>query len=118
VFTAVAAADSAPGNVVTEDRCFVTDPTDLGKDDGKRGWYDVSGCGVCNDYCCTISIDPDVYFSCKLAGTTYEYTASDRNWGTPDNVFSWPMCSRKGQVLLNQQHPLLHIHLATCPQPR
>jgi hypothetical protein len=96
VFTAVTATDSAPSDVVTQDRCFVTDPKFMGYNDGKRGWFDVSGCGVCNDYCRNVGSASNIFFSCKLAGQTAEYTPRGYSWGTPDNVFTWPMCSGKG----------------------
>jgi hypothetical protein len=94
--TTVADTDSAPSDVFTEDRCFITDPSDFGYNDEVQGWYDVSGCGVCNDYCRNVGSEPNIRLSCKLAGSTDEYTPADYDWGTPDNLFSWPKCSGKG----------------------
>jgi hypothetical protein len=91
VTATVTASDSAP-----TDRCFVTDPQFPGYNDEVQGWYDVSGCGVCNDYCRNVGSAPNIRLSCKLAGSTDEYTPADYDWGTPDNVFSWTKCSGKG----------------------
>jgi Pyruvate/2-oxoacid:ferredoxin oxidoreductase delta subunit len=83
--------------VATPQTCVVAaDPVDPGWDDEKRGWYDVSGCGVCNDYCRNVGELGSVWFSCKLAGTFAEYTDDYKDWGTPGNVFDFPTCSGKG----------------------
>jgi hypothetical protein len=77
---------------------ILADPVDMGFYDDRRGWYDVSGCGVCNDYCRTVGGGANMWFSCKLAGTTTEHTSWNHNWGTPGNVFSWSKCAGKGAV--------------------
>ncbi|KAL3783281.1 hypothetical protein ACHAWO_005073 [Cyclotella atomus] len=74
----------------------VVDPVDWGYPDSVQGWYDVSGCGVCNDYCRTVGNPPNTWISCKLAGSPIDNTESDYNWGTPGNVFSFTKCSGKG----------------------
>jgi len=60
---------------------------DPGYADSFRGWYDVQGCGTCNDYCRWVGGsgsggDPAVrtvhdrsFWSCRLAGGTSHYTA-------------------------------------------
>jgi hypothetical protein len=78
------------------DKCRVlADPVDKGYA-GTSGWYDVSGCGVCNDYCRKVGGPGPIWFSCKLAGTTQDYTPVKHDWGTQGNMFSWKKCSGKG----------------------
>ena len=62
---------------------------DAGYTDSYRGWYDVQGCGKCNDYCRWVKGtgsggDPSLktedaekgsYWSCRLAGGDEAYTA-------------------------------------------
>jgi len=79
---------------------------DAGYNDAYRGWYDVQGCGECNDYCRWVGNtgslgDPSVNFhrgqesagnpswwSCRLAGTTDVYSA--RGLFTS---FDYPRCA-------------------------
>jgi len=71
----------------------VDSTADAGYNDDYRGWYDVQGCGECNDYCRWVGNtgslgDPSANFhlgqdgagnpswwSCRLAGTTDTYSA-------------------------------------------
>ena len=62
---------------------------DSGWTDDYQGWYDVQGCGKCNDYCRwvngtgsggdpsvkTVDDDKQSYWSCRLAGSSEAYTA-------------------------------------------
>ena len=66
-----------------------TSDRDQGYDDGYRGWYDVQGCGQCNDYCRWVGNsgsggDPTKsvrrktsWWSCRKAGTDQTYTNFD-----------------------------------------
>lgn len=63
--------------------------TDAGYHDDYRGWFDIQGCGECNDFCRWVGAggggDPFVsqstengaYWSCHLAGSEEEYTVKD-----------------------------------------
>merc|ERR1719420_2867768 len=63
---------------------------DEGYVDDYRGWYDVSGCGTCNDYCRWVGDDGSggapssrlshggSWWSCRLAGTNDLYTGRER----------------------------------------
>jgi len=62
---------------------------DWGVGDSFRGWYDVQGCGLCNDYCRWVGFDGSggdpayklkhgrSWWSCRLAGSNEEYTPVD-----------------------------------------
>lgn len=57
--------------------------TDCGFTDLKRGWYDIQGQGVKNDYCRYVSDRPKAdgtggWFSCMLAGSSDAYTPRSR----------------------------------------
>ena len=66
-----------------------TSDGDQGYDDGYRGWYDVQGCGQCNDYCRWVGNDGSggdptksvrrktSWWSCRKAGTNQTYTNFD-----------------------------------------
>lgn len=71
---------------------------DTGHDDNFRGWYDVQGCGTCNDYCRWVGGpgsggDPaeqqtehlNSFWSCRLAGGTTPYTprGTYQSWSLP-----------------------------------
>jgi len=70
---------------------------DTGFTDAFQGWYDVQGCGTCNDYCRWVGRsgsggDPttrlakgDSWWSCQLAGHTSTHTNLGRfgSWGLP-----------------------------------
>jgi hypothetical protein len=77
--------------------------TDAGYHDDFRGWFDIQGCGTCNDYCRWVGAsgggDPflsqstasGAFWSCHLAGADDDYT--------PEDHFSrWmhPKCQGKG----------------------
>ena len=49
-------------------------PVDLGYSDRVRGYYDIRGLGVAADYCRYVGDSPNIWASCKLAGTDNEYT--------------------------------------------
>lgn len=73
--------------------------------DSYRGWYDVQGCGKCNDYCRWVGNtgsggDPATklsvgskgsYWSCRLAGSSK--SLSPRNYF---KTFTYKKCSSKG----------------------
>ena len=64
---------------------------DQGYNDAYRGWYDVQGCGECNDYCRWVgnsgsggdpavnfaagSTDNGSWWSCRMAGSDETYSA-------------------------------------------
>ena len=62
---------------------------DAGFVDSYRGWYDVQGCGQCNDYCRWVGNDGSggdptksvrrktSWWSCRKAGTNQTYTNFD-----------------------------------------
>jgi len=50
------------------------DSSDCGYPNRPRGWYDIQGQGVRNDFCRFVGNWPG-WFSCKLAGSTAEMTA-------------------------------------------
>ena len=75
--------------------------------DSWRGWYDIQGCGKCNDFCRWVGAgnihggDPNIkltivdsYWSCRRAGTVETYSPS----GSLDYVKSWVKCAHKGAV--------------------
>ena len=76
--------------------------TDAGYHDEFRGWFDIQGCGQCNDFCRWVGAgggrDPfesqthnGAFWSCHLAGSDEDYT--------PENHFArWmhPKCPGKG----------------------
>lgn len=85
-----------------------TSAEDPGPDDGYSGWYDVNGCGTCNDYCRWVGGSAEwddaqsggnpadrmssgsVFWSCRLAGSSDPYT--------PENYFTtWPHAKCLGQ---------------------
>jgi len=98
---------------VTERNCAKQTPhVDAGFEDVYRGWYDVSGCGKCNDYCRWVGGsgtggDPSKellahgtsYWSCRLAGTTNPHTPKNHfsGWTYPKcGVWSdWTGCSKE-----------------------
>merc|ERR1719265_1094805 len=71
--------------VVAQSQAVKSPPTkinDLGYDACTRGWFDVSGQGVCNDYCAWVGLGcggttngygSSGNFACVLAGTTHGY---------------------------------------------
>ena len=76
--------------------------TDWGVSDPFRGWYDVSGCGVCNDYCRWVGNsgsggDPrhrqvfsSSFWSCVNQTAHHPRPPGDRT------SWPWPKCSRQG----------------------
>jgi len=72
-----------------ESTCFdAVNVTDAGYEDEFRGWYDVQGCGQCNDYCRWVGAgsegDPfesqsqnGAFWSCHLSSSDDEYTPQD-----------------------------------------
>ena len=52
--------------------------TDWGYKDRIRGWYDIQGQGVRNDYCRWVGDGPNIWFSCALAGSSDQYTPRER----------------------------------------
>jgi len=99
-----------------------TNISDVGYPDAYRGWYDVQGCGRCNDYCRWVGYlgsggDPkqrmevnpgnrpysDHQFSiwsCALAGTSVRYT-----WSGHFQHWSFRKCSGQGASLCNMGDP-------------
>ena len=84
---------------------------DEGFVDKFRGWYDVSGCGQCNDYCRWVgdggsggnplfkqTVNKGAgWWSCRLAGSNEEYT--------PDGFYkSWPYQKCSGEGVGNRYH--------------
>jgi len=77
---------------------------DDGYNDNYRGWYDVSGCGTCNDYCRWVGNsgsggDPSLktshkksYWSCRKAGTFETYS------GDYPKPFNFKKCSKEGVI--------------------
>jgi len=64
-----------------------TSSADAGYDDAYRGWYDVQGCGHCNDYCRWVGNSGSggnpsnlkkgsSWWSCRLAGSNSAYTGN------------------------------------------
>jgi len=96
---------------VCQDECLppVANEADAGYQNGVYGWYDVQGCGQCNDYCRWVGnggAGPDPatghlwfgqsWWSCRLAGTDKVYTG--REHFTNKFADGWPYkkCSGKG----------------------
>jgi len=90
-----------------------TDTTDPGHMDSFRGWYDIQGCGRCNDYCRWVEGDASggdpradrkdgpggSYWSCRMAG--------EDNAGTPAghfDEFEYLHCDSQGS-LVPEAHP-------------
>jgi hypothetical protein len=83
----------------------VSNEADAGYVDDFRGWYDVQGCGQCNDYCRWVGNggpggNPsqrqrhgESWWSCRLAGT-------DRVYSGRDHFSSWAFqkCSGRGAM--------------------
>jgi ferredoxin len=77
---------------------------DEGFSDDFRGWYDVQGCGTCNDYCRWVghsgsggdpsqrSVFDDSYWSCRLAGSDISHSVAGYfpNW-------NFKKCKSKGE---------------------
>jgi len=70
--------------------CDVYGPWDNGTANALQGWYDVSGCGVCNDYCYNEHGGSLEVITCKLAGS-YMSFAGYEAW-----MFNFTKCSGKG----------------------
>ena len=82
---------TGPESEPTGDACLSASTVveDAGWQDEYRGWFDIQGCGKCNDYCRWVEGtqsggDPAVktndaalgsYWSCRLAGGDDAYTA-------------------------------------------
>ena len=90
---------------------FSTATADAGYNDIYEGWYDVQGCGRCNDYCRWVGNDGDggdpalnirhgvSWWSCRAAGSNENYNQFDkphapRYAGTPWKNFA--KCSGQG----------------------
>merc|ERR1719183_384176 len=90
-----------------------TSTADAGYNDNYRGWYDVQGCGQCNDYCRWVGNggaggDPATklshgssWWSCRLAGSSAPYSSNGyfSSW-------SRKKCSSQGAV--PSLHTLAH----------
>lgn len=83
-------------------------PQPSGLDTPERGWYDVTGCGVCHDYCRYQGTAPCTngdltcasgYWSCALAGTGQLYTPRGTYTGKMATKFEYPKCDYMGQRL-------------------
>eukprot|EP00594_Rhizosolenia_setigera_P008473 CAMPEP_0178960720 /NCGR_PEP_ID=MMETSP0789-20121207/13140_1 /TAXON_ID=3005 /ORGANISM="Rhizosolenia setigera, Strain CCMP 1694" /LENGTH=772 /DNA_ID=CAMNT_0020644139 /DNA_START=212 /DNA_END=2530 /DNA_ORIENTATION=+ len=81
-------------------------PQESGLNTPERGWYDVSGCGVCHDYCRYQGTAPctngdltcgNGYWSCALAGTGQLYTPRGTYTGKMATKFDYPKCDYMGQ---------------------
>merc|ERR1719160_775561 len=98
-----AAPTNAPTNAPTMCQPVSTSTADAGYSDAYRGWYDVQGCGQCNDYCRWVGNsgsggNPETklshgssWWSCRLAGGTAPYSSNGHftNW-------SYPKCNSQG----------------------
>ena len=96
--------------------------TDAGYADSFRGWYDVQGCGECNDYCrwvgnCGSGGDPAVkvvhactfqdapatsIWSCRLAGGTSHGSGDPPPWhvsADDSSTWTWGKCSGEGAAV-------------------
>jgi len=89
-----------------QDTCFLPQDTeeDTGFNDNFRVWYDVQGCGTCNDYCRWIGnsgsggdpsehrVSGNSYWSCRLAGSNITNSVSGyfAEW-------TFKKCKSKGQ---------------------
>ena len=91
---------------------------DPGWHDEWRGWYDIQGCGKCNDYCRWVGDsgsggDPNVrqnfgssFWSCRRAGTTETYSHE----GVLDTVKSWVKCTHQGAKVSGNTKTNYHIN--------
>jgi hypothetical protein len=82
-----------------------TSTADAGWEDNYRGWYDVQGCGKCNDFCrwvegtdtggnpseSTTNEEVGSYWSCRLAGGEEAYTAKGKYL-----AWSYEKCDHQG----------------------
>jgi len=79
-----------------------TSTADAGYNDNFRGWYDVQGCGQCNDYCRWVGNSGSggnpanlrhgsSWWSCRLAGGSAPYSVQ-----THFSSWSRPKCSGQG----------------------
>ena len=86
-----------------------TSTVDPGHWDRYRGWYDVQGCGRCNDYCRWVgnsgsggdplqkTVHEESWWSCRLAGDTKPYTPAPPDVGA---ITTWRLskCKSEGAV--------------------
>jgi len=95
----------------------VQQPADKGYADSHRGWYDVQGCGHCNDYCRWVGGDifsgsggdpafklthSGSYWSCYLAGST---SNTSRNHF---ETWMFQKCSGQGAVAPKREEHLVY----------
>ena len=102
-----------------EEQCPISTSTaDAGYADAYRGWYDASGCGICQDYCRWVGNsgaggDPSKktthgtsWWSCRAAKGTAAYTGKTEYGST----FGFAKCSGQGatppQPSLEEQCPI------------
>ena len=72
-----------------------------------RGWYDVTGQGVCNDYCRWVGNcgcrGECSWWSCAMAGTSNAHTTSETVRET-----DYPECSAKGAIPPRTNYVFVH----------
>merc|ERR1712216_340405 len=101
---------------------------DAGYTDSYRGWYDVQGCGRCNDYCRWVgntgsrgnpalrlgsrsSAGNPSWWSCALAGTGEQYSSRHQF-----SSFRFKKCVGRGAETPTSRRRLLQV-LETLPSP-
>ena len=95
----------SPSPPSLEEQCPISTSTaDAGYADAYRGWYDASGCGICQDYCRWVGNsgaggDPSIktthgtsWWSCRAAKGTSTYTGKTEYGST----FGFAKCSGQG----------------------
>jgi len=100
-----AASAPLPPGIKTACLPVSTSTADAGYNDAYRGWYDVQGCGRCNDYCRWVGNSGSggnprnwatrgtSWWSCRLAGSTSPYTGK-----THFKSWSYAKCSGPGSA--------------------
>ncbi len=95
----------SPSPPSLEEQCPISTSTaDAGYVDAYRGWYDASGCGICQDYCRWVgnsgpggdpskkTIHGSSWWSCRAAKGTAAYTG----YGEYGSTFGFAKCSGQG----------------------
>ena len=117
--TATQSPSPSPPPPPLEEQCPISTSTaDAGYVDAYRGWYDASGCGICQDYCRWVGNsgpggDPSKktthgssWWSCRAAKGTAAYTGKTEYGST----FGFAKCSGQGatppQPSLEEQCPI------------
>ena len=103
--TATQSPSPSPSPPSLEEQCPISTSTaDAGYVDAYRGWYDASGCGICQDYCRWVGNsgpggDPSKktthgssWWSCRAAKGTAPYTGKTEYGST----FGFAKCSGQG----------------------